>query len=196
MWSLCSILICLQPQWYSLESRKTGKKKSLVTGEVLLGFSVYDPIHTSATQQQILQKFSGMVSAGIEGDSDLDHAASHADGVEPDEEEDDDEGVAGESEDLNQPSDTAEKRKRRVKLARLKKKAKQRAYEFTGFSDLAGVLFLEISNIVDLPPERNSKFTKLLASINFRQEPDNDQSDKNILRHGSLCGVFAWEENI
>ena len=50
-----------------------------------------------------------------------------------------------------------EKHKRRLKLARLKKKAKERAYEFSGLSDMAGVLFLEIQRVTDLPPEKNSK---------------------------------------
>lgn len=54
-------------------------------------------------------------------------------------------------------NDNPEKRKRRHRLARLRKKAKQRAYEFSGLSDLDGVLFLEISRINDLPPERNGK---------------------------------------
>lgn len=52
-------------------------------------------------------------------------------------------------------SETPEKRKRRLRIARLKKKAKQRAYEFSGQSDIAGVLFLEIGKLTDLPPERN-----------------------------------------
>lgn len=54
--------------------------------------------------------------------------------------------------------ETPEKRKRRLKLKRLKKKAKQHAYEFSGLSDLAGVLFIEIMRVTDLPPERNSMF--------------------------------------
>ena len=54
------------------------------------------------------------------------------------------------------PSETPEKRKRRRRLARIRKQAKQRAYEFSRMSDVAGVLFLEISKITDLPPERNS----------------------------------------
>ena len=54
-------------------------------------------------------------------------------------------------------TNTNEKHKRRLKLARLKKKATEAAYEFSGLSDLAGVLFLEIQKVSDLPPERNSK---------------------------------------
>lgn len=54
-------------------------------------------------------------------------------------------------------TNTNEKHKRRLKLARLKKRAKDAAYEFSGLSDLAGVLFLEIQRVSDLPPERNSE---------------------------------------
>jgi phosphatidylserine decarboxylase len=42
-------------------------------------------------------------------------------------------------------------------LAKLRRKAKQRAYEFSGKTEVAGVLFLEIQKITDLPPERNGK---------------------------------------
>ena len=138
---------------------------------MLLGFSIYDPIHTSATTQQVLQKLVGIVSASAEGDSDADNLLSHASSVDPYEEEDEEDGAA-ESEDTNQPIEAVEKRKRRLKLARLKRKATQRAYEFTGFSDLAGVLFLEISNITDLPPERNSKnfLARLSSSKCFSQK--------------------------
>ena len=55
-------------------------------------------------------------------------------------------------------SDAASDKKpsKRGKLARLKSRAKQRAYELSGYSELAGVLFLEITKVTDLPPERNS----------------------------------------
>ena len=52
-------------------------------------------------------------------------------------------------------SETLDKEKRNKKLAKLKRKTKLRSYQFTGVSDVAGVLFLEVSNITDLPPERN-----------------------------------------
>lgn len=47
------------------------------------------------------------------------------------------------------------KKKKRRRVARIKRKTKQRAYEFSGMSDVAGVLFLEVQKITDLPPERN-----------------------------------------
>lgn len=89
-------------------------------------------------------------------------------------------------------STTNEKHKRRLKLARLKKKAKEAAYEFSGLSDLAGVLFLEIQKVSDLPPERNSKrpicseIVKLLIPC----------SDSYWLRYGSVRCHFAWQEDI
>jgi len=50
-----------------------------------------------------------------------------------------------------------DRNRRRRRLAKLRRKATQRAYEFSGSSDLHGVLFLEISRITNLPPERNGK---------------------------------------
>ncbi|KAI9717435.1 MAG: hypothetical protein M1828_007197 [Chrysothrix sp. TS-e1954] len=142
--------------WYPLESRKSGKKKSVVTGEVLLEFSIYDPLHSSATPQQILQAMTGMTTTDSDAEE-TDEALLDRENsldVEYDDEDEDDAQANGETEDVN-TIETPAKRKRRLRLARLKKKAKQRAYEFSGTSDLAGVLFLEVARISDLPPERN-----------------------------------------
>lgn len=143
----------MQPKWYKLESKKTGRKKSVASGEVLIRFSVYDPINTSATPQQTLQRFYGIVALEpTEGDDDLDELA-RADTGDLDEENDDEQDPSDETDDTK----GAEKRKKRNRLARLKRKTKLKAYEFNGMSDVAGVLFLEIQRITDLPPERNSK---------------------------------------
>lgn len=129
-----------------------------MTGEVLLEFSIYDPIHTSATPQQILQKLTGITADSAEdNDTDSNLKLTRTDSAENDDDDDDDEQAEDESEDPTQTSETPEKRKRRLKLARVKRRAKQKAYEFSGMSDLAGVVFLEISNIKDLPPENNSE---------------------------------------
>lgn len=57
---------------------------------------------------------------------------------------------------MTPPSHEAiEKRDKRRRLARLKRKTKAKAYQYSGLSDVAGVLFLEIQKITDLPPERN-----------------------------------------
>lgn len=52
--------------------------------------------------------------------------------------------------------ETVEHKRRRKRMAILKRKVKLREYEFTNGSDVAGVLFLEVQRITDLPPERNS----------------------------------------
>lgn len=136
----------LQPKWYKLESRKSGRKKSHASGEVLLKFSVFDPINPNATAQQTLQKFYGIVALEPqENDDDLDELAR---GDTADEDDDEGEDGAGGPEQL-------EKRKKRHRLARLKRKTKLKAYEFNGMSDVAGVLFVEIQKVTDLPPERN-----------------------------------------
>lgn len=149
-----SRLIEVQPKWYPLQSRRTGKKKSIVSGEVLVQFSIVDPVHSSATPQQLYQKFCGLVSVSPdpdEADEDLERMSS----TELDEEEEDEEEALDETDENKEV--TKEKRKKRLKIAKLRRKAKQRAYEFSGNSEVAGVLFLEISKITDLPPERNSK---------------------------------------
>lgn len=84
---------------------------------------------------------------------------------EEDEEGDEKDGVGeerGEALSGDSTSDPVEKRKKRAKIARIRRRMKQRAYEFTGSSNLAGVLFLEITRIEDLPPERNSRILTVL----------------------------------
>ncbi|KAI5244212.1 hypothetical protein E4T42_07145 [Aureobasidium subglaciale] len=136
------------PKWYKLESRKSGRKKSHASGEVLLKFSVFDPVNPNATPQQTLQKFYGVVALEdpAEGDEDLDALAEAAESGDDDDDEDDDDSGSPEQ---------SEKRKKRHRLARLKRKTKLRAYEFNGMSAVAGVLFVEIQKVTDLPPERN-----------------------------------------
>ena len=76
-----------------------------------------------------------------------------------DEGEDDDNAAdtSEETDDATKPEVVA-KRKRNLRLKRLKRKSKAKAYEFTGGgSDVIGIAFLEISKITDLPPERNGK---------------------------------------
>ena len=79
--------------------------------------------------------------------------------LDADEEADQTEPCADTDESKNQ--ETVEGKRRRKRMAILKRKAKQRGYEFTNGSDVAGVLFLEIQRITDLPPERNGMSRKL-----------------------------------
>jgi len=136
-----------------LESKKNGKKSSVVTGAVQLQFSVIDPSNQNATPQETIQKLFTLIGASsadsAEGDDSPEAEEQDGDHVEP--------GASG---DQAGAAGTAEKKKkRRLKIAKLKRKAKERGYEFTGSSSIAGVLFVEIQRITDLPPERNGKFT-------------------------------------
>lgn len=74
-----------------------------------------------------------------------------------DDEDEDDEKSPDVSDEADNPlkPEKAEKRKRKLRMKRLKKKAKARAYEFSGGTNVVGVVFVEIGKITDLPPERN-----------------------------------------
>ena len=80
---------------------------------------------------------------------------------EDDEDEDDD--TSDETGDVTK-LEVVEKRKKKLRLARLRRKTKARAYEFTGTGDVIGIVFLEIVKITDLPPERNGT---LLSGLIF-----------------------------
>jgi len=136
-----------------LASKRTGKKQQqlLVSGEVQLQFTLYDASNVTASPQQILQKLGGIIasSPGLgEEDDGLERAESG------DADEDDDLDATESPEDPGDPKNVERKRKR-LRVARLKKKATDRAYELNGSADVAGVLFLEVTKITDLPPERN-----------------------------------------
>ena len=156
----------LQPCWYTLESRRKGAKKkgAKISGEVQLQFSLVDTAESLANSRQILQKLAAMVTMDLEdegeedeGDEDL----SRLDSIDPDDldEEDVDEKSPETSDEPDDPAkpSKSEKRQRKLRMRRLKKRAKARAYEFTGGTDVVGIVFLEIRKITDLPPERNSK---------------------------------------
>ena len=70
--------------------------------------------------------------------------------------------TSDETDDPTKP-DSIEKRKRKRRLARLRRRSIAiRAYEFTGNSDVAGIIFAEVVKVTDLPPERNSKLLSRL----------------------------------
>ncbi|KAK5124722.1 hypothetical protein LTR85_001435 [Meristemomyces frigidus] len=157
-----------EPKWFMLEGRRMGRKKKKdenVSGEVQLKFQLYDPLNTAATPQQVLQKFYGVVADLGQDDEDEDEDellrklnSRDLDDVSEEEEEDrepSDETDEGARTPGGTPTDDNKKRRRRQKLKKLKRKSKLKAYEFSGLSDVAGVLFLEINRITDLPPERN-----------------------------------------
>ena len=63
--------------------------------------------------------------------------------------------------DESKTQETVDHKRRRRRMAILKRRAKLKEYEFTNGSDVAGVLFLEVQRITDLPPERNSMYISL-----------------------------------
>ncbi|PKS07518.1 hypothetical protein jhhlp_006122 [Lomentospora prolificans] len=97
----------------------------------------------------------------------LDTTLSEIEDDDDDDEEDDDLDVSDETpeeEDSTKP-EAIERRKRRLRIKRLKRKRKENAYEFSGGSDVLGIIFLEICNITDLPPESN------LTRTSFDMDP-------------------------
>lgn len=152
-----------QPQWYTLKSNRGGKKKSsIVSGDIQLQFSLVDTANAEASAQDIIQKLHSVVQLSPEEEKQeaLDLAQLEKSTCLDGENENDDydeEDEEDSSDDVEDPSkpETQEKRRRRLRLRRLKRKTKQRAYEFSGGSDVVGIIFLEIGRVTDLPPERN-----------------------------------------
>jgi phosphatidylserine decarboxylase len=142
------------PRWYALKSKRPGgKKDSDISGEVQLQFTIYDSTHT-LTPPQVIEKFYSI--AGV--DPDTITPIKTISGVSDIQFDDEDEDVetSDETDDPTKP-ETAEKKKRRMRLKGLRKKKTQMnsSYEFSGGSDVVGIVFLEIGKITDLPPERN-----------------------------------------
>lgn len=151
-----------QPKWYTLMSKRKSEKKkkgTAISGEVQMKFSMSDSSNPSATPQEILQKFLVMaaVSPSPERDDRNDFSRTNSDDVNEDEDNDDKDIET--SDETEEPSnlDVSEKKNKKLRLKRLKRKTKARAYEFSGGTDVVGIVFVEICKITDLPPERNSK---------------------------------------
>ncbi|KAI1344718.1 phosphatidylserine decarboxylase-domain-containing protein [Xylariaceae sp. FL0016] len=176
-----------EPQWYPLKSKK---KSSVVSGEVLLQFNMFDSTNKDATDAQVLEKLRslasglpeassrnptpsmtpmlGPTSSSKSGSSTPPGLSRNAtDGSQDDDEDDElfDDDETPEDEDPTKP-ETIEKRKRRLRIKGLKRKKRQNPYEFVnGGSDVVGLVFLEICNITDLPPESN------LTRTSFDMDP-------------------------
>ncbi|KAI1099236.1 phosphatidylserine decarboxylase-domain-containing protein [Jackrogersella minutella] len=172
-----------EPKWYPLKSKKRGRKSNHVSGEILLQCTLFDATNKDATDLETLEKLYSLATALPESASrnptptmtpTLGPAAapkltpspspqlsrSSPEGSQDDDDDDEilDEDEFPEGEDANKP-DAIEKRKRRLRIKGLKRKRRQNPYEFiNGGSDVVGLIFLEILNINDLPPESN--FTK------------------------------------
>ncbi|KAI0471218.1 phosphatidylserine decarboxylase-domain-containing protein [Xylaria cf. heliscus] len=173
-----------EPKWYPLKNKKKDKKSNVVSGEVLLQFNLFDSTNKDAPDAQVLEKLRGLASSLLESGSRNPtptltpmlgpSSASKSEATTPppfnrnatdnsqDDDDDDDEILdddeTPEEEDPTKP-EAIEKRKRKLRIKGLKRKKRKNPYEFSnGGSDVVGLIFLEICNITDLPPESN--FTK------------------------------------
>ncbi|KAM3474139.1 hypothetical protein MY8738_008022 [Beauveria namnaoensis] len=177
-----------EPKWYPLRSKRPGKKTSIVSGEVLLQFTLLDTNNPASPHQETMERLQSLIrsvpvaSGSQAGSASVTPAATttpHADPlaefVDDDDEEisdyeedsnDEGEGEAeGEDEDASKP-ETAEKRRRRLRIRGLKRKNRRAAYAFTnGDSDVVGIIYLEICRVTDLPPEHN------LTRTSFDMDP-------------------------
>ncbi len=177
------------PKWYPLKSKRPGKKTSVVSGEVQLQFTLLDSSNPHATNREILDKFAVLVKAATGNDPPSRNPTPsrtpvlapvgkgktpspppplgerQADDNDEEDEYDLDEDETPEEGDLSKP-ETAEKRRRRLRIKGLKRKKRENPYEFVnGGSDVVGLIFLEIGKITDLPPESN------LTKTSFDMDP-------------------------
>ncbi|KAI0549865.1 phosphatidylserine decarboxylase-domain-containing protein [Xylaria curta] len=173
-----------EPKWYKLKNKKKDKKSNTVSGEVLLQFNLFDSTDKDASDAQVLEKLRGLASSLLEtssrnptptltpmlgpstsSKSELttppSFTRSATDNSQDDDDDDDeilDDDETPEEEDPNKP-EAIEKRKRKLRIKGLRRKKRRNPYEFSnGGGDVVGLVFLEICNITDLPPESN--FTK------------------------------------
>ncbi|KAJ5153475.1 Phosphatidylserine decarboxylase proenzyme 3 [Penicillium canariense] len=148
-----------QPTWYTLKSKrlptrstlkKKKKKDDNVSGEILLQFSLSDSANPNASPTDTYRKFKSLVSAGEEEDQLPDDQLAQVDLDDLELE------TSDETDDPTKP-EVVEKRRRRLRLARLRRKSlAARAYQFSGSgSGVQGIVFMEIVRVTDLPPERN-----------------------------------------
>ena len=145
-----------EPQWFPLESRRTGKKKSHVSGEIQIQFTLIDTSNPTAVPEQIVQKFLAIAGQTPSPDESDENGLLRADSAGTDIDDDDESESSNEANDESKKAAKQEKRRKKLRMARLKKKAKQLSgYEYSDKSEVAGVLFLEVQNITDLPPEKN-----------------------------------------
>lgn len=148
-----------EPKWYKLKSRRSTKKGSTVSGEVLIQFSIVDSANPSASPEEIRKKFQAYIGAEDQ-DDDLSRVSSniidHEIGDEEVDDVDDDLESVTENESPQKPG-MADKKAKKRRLARLRRKSiAARAYNLLGVdNDVNGVVFLEVVKITDLPPERN-----------------------------------------
>ena len=151
--------ISTEPKWFKLKSkRKGGKKKNEVSGDIQMQFSLVDSANPAASPEEIQKKFRSVMKLADE-DDDLSRTSTNPDDDEDHDDEGDDDEIdldddveANENDNETTFKPKTDKKKR---LARLRRKSiAVRAYDFLT-SDIAGIIFMEIVKVTDLPPERN-----------------------------------------
>jgi phosphatidylserine decarboxylase len=118
-----------------------------------LQFSLVDSASPAAPPSDTYRKFKRLVFSAEDDDQ---IPPADFDDLDRDEE------TSDEADDLTQP-EVVEKRRRRLRLARLRRKSlAARAYQFSGSgSGVQGIVFMEIVKVTDLPPERNGTGSRL-----------------------------------
>lgn len=148
----------------------------------MLQFTLLDTANPAAPHQQTMERLQLLIrSVPVPSGGQVSpvqaappSTTSHRDPLAQFVEEDEDEELSdfeedsqdeGEPEDASRP-ETAEKRRRRLRIRGLKRKNRRGAYAFTNSdSDVVGIIYLEIARITDLPPESN------LTRTSFDMDP-------------------------
>jgi phosphatidylserine decarboxylase len=163
-----------------------------VSGAVQLQFTISDPKEPTATPNDILEKFTALLGVSSPDLNDIeDDRLERLERFESADLSNEDEEVS-EMDDFKSPEAVA-KKKKRLRLARLKKKAKEHGYEFSSGSDLAGVLFVEIQKISDLPPEKNGM---LPLQPSEHASVLSLHSHSHWFRHGSIRSHVSGQKNL
>lgn len=134
----------------------------MVSGEILLQFSLLDSSNPTASPTDTYHKFRTLVSSGDEEDDFPQIPSITLDDADREEE------TSDETDDPTKP-EVVEKRRCRLRLKRLKRKSlAARAYQFSGAGNgVQGIVFMEIVKVTDLPPERNGEMRQFLWIIFF-----------------------------
>jgi len=158
-----------EPKWYKLKSKRKSKghgyghghgHKHDVSGEVQLQFSLLDSANPAASPEDIRRKFRAQIMADEEEydtDSISRLASNQSLDDDPDDDDDADSLAEVETDSMSDANSTTDKKKKKRKLRMLRRKSiAVRAYEFSGKdSDISGMVFMELLNVTDLPPEKN-----------------------------------------
>ena len=175
----------IQPTWYKLKSKRKGKK-STVSGEVLLQFILVDTHSPNASSEEIYRKYKSVLVAAEEEEEIISRTTTAESQSAEDVAEDQDhehEHDSSEDDETDESSSAgkAAKKEKKKRMRRLRRRSiAVRAYEFVGGAgDVAGIIFMEICKITDLPPEHNGEYTS--GAIPNNELTLRTSSDTNIV---------------